>query len=154
MVEAGELVGVQPHRPSLQREVRRGLADVVERIVAVRRRVGLLTGPHVGRGEEHDRGPRHPAGVAPAQVGDEPLVVGRAGTQTKYTHGWLLPALGAHCAARSRVSISASPSRCAVVVHAGAPARPHRLGEVLGAGLGSLGMVGVGHRASMPRACG
>ena len=50
VVETGELVRVQPHRSRLQGEVGRSLADVVEGVVAVRRRAGLLALAHVRGG--------------------------------------------------------------------------------------------------------
>ena len=128
----------------------RGLADVVERVVAERRRVGLLARAHVGGGEEHHRGPRHPAGVAPAQGRDQPVVVGRA-RHADEEHPRLAvararrPLRGAQ---QGLDLVAAQPVR--VVVHARAPARPHRLGEALRGRLRGLRSLGLGHPASMP----
>ena len=144
VVEAGELVGVQSHRPRLQGQVRRGLADVVERVVAVR--PARRPSAPGARGQRSRRPPR-PGAPSPSCRGSacahQRVVPGSPGTQTKKTHGWRLPALGptARRAGGSR-SRAAPPVR--VVVHARAPARAQRLGEVDGTGLrGSVGHVAV-----------
>ena len=67
----------------------------------------------------------------------------------KNSHGWLLPALGAHLRGVQQGLDLTVAQPVAVVVHTGAPPRAHRLGEALGGGSRRLLVLGIGHPASM-----
>ena len=137
VVEAGELVGVQTHRPGLQREVGSGLPDVVEGVVAGGGSVVGRPGADVGRSDEDDCRPRHPTGVASAQPRHEQVVVRRAALA--HEEG---PRLGVARRRRplrcGQQLVDLGPGqRVRVVEHARAPPRSQWLGQPLGAGLRS-----------------